>query len=288
MDSTSIITKRQWAIRFVPANLRARLKRKVHFFSRVSTDCQDHRKYRAALEAAHNLLNLPKPFNCHDLKGCCTLDGNGKVFVDFANIIRNMDDVICVFPALDRLFRPVGFSQYDPATWDYQESDFELFRQKLIDVGLNPDKITFALLNDGLLETDRAFENRLAKNLKGTRLDSKTIYRLKKEVRKLGELGMTAADIYFHMAVRLEPIADRTIRDWYNKMGLSLKRHEAQQEAKEEARALAIVDSKNAAEIRRHFQSKGVESEGVRSIQKLLQDSGCPAKRGRPKSTELF
>ena len=255
MNPTTKITDCQDAIRFIPVNSLAR-NRHIHFFSRVSTDAQDHDKYRAALEAAYNRLNLPMPFTpnvtFHKRTECGQLGKNTKYFTWFAKIIRNMKDVVCIFPALDRLFRPIGYDQY-------LESDFELFRDKLADLGCNPDNIAFALLNDGTLESDRAFETRLGENYvqnqgqTGQRIDPKTSERLQNEVRTLGELGMTPPDIYFHFAVRLEQVAERTVRKWYKDMGFSSK----WDDLKDEARELVYFEGKKAAEIHRRFISRG-------------------------------
>ena len=201
MNFTTRITDCQDAVRFIPVNSLARSRRHIQFFSRVSKHGQDHRKYIAALEAAHNRLNLPMPFTLHHYTGNGQLDGDGRYFAWLGQKIPNTESVVCVFPATDRLLRPAGFDRLDPTTWKYQESDFELFRQKLMDAGLNPENITFAILNNGTLESDRAFETRLGENYvqnqgqTGKRIDPKTSERLQNEVRTLGELGMTAPDI---------------------------------------------------------------------------------------------
>ena len=221
MNRTVKLTDCQDALTFIPVNSLACSNRRILFFSRVSKYGQDHRKYIAALQAAHNRLNLPMPFTpnvtFHKRTECGQLGTNTKYFTWFAKIIRNMEGVVCVFPALDRLFRPIGYDQY-------QESDFELFRQKLAGLGLNPENITFALLNDGALESDRAFETRLGENYLQNqgqiqRIDPETSNRLRKEVLELRTLGMTPPDIYFYLSVRLERIADRTVRKWYKDMG---------------------------------------------------------------------
>ena len=258
MNHTTKITDCQDAIQFIPVHSLARSRRHIQFFSRVSKHGQDHRKYIAALEAAHKRLNLPMPFTpnvtFHKRTECGQLGTNTKYFTWLAQKIPNTEGVVCVFPALDRLFRPIGYDQY-------LESDFELFRQKLTDARLNPENITFALLNDGTLESesDRAFETRLGENYAknqgqiGKRIDSKTSERLQEEVRTLGELGMSPPDIYFHFAVRLERIADRTVRKWYEDMGFSSN----WEGLKDEARELVYFEGKKATEIHRRFISRG-------------------------------
>ena len=268
MNHTTKIIDCQDAVNFVPVNSLARLKQHVHFFSRVSTTGQDHRKYAAALEAAHNRLRLPFPFTFHDYTGCGRLDGNSDYFTWFAQKIQDTENIVCVFPALSRLFRPVGFDQFDPTTWAYRESDFELFRQKLADLGLNPEKITFALLNDGTLESDRAFETRLGENYIENqkrickRIDPKTSERLKEEVRELGAIGMTVPDICFYMVIRLERLADRTVRGWYRKEGFPPKWENLQHEA----RGLAFFEGKNATDIHCQFEMRG-ETVSLRAVQ---------------------
>ena len=284
MNHTTRITDCQDAIRFVPINSLVRSHRNIHFFSRVSKYGQDHRKYIAALQAAHRRLRLPMPFTWHEHTGNGQLDGDGKYFTWFSQEIPNTESVVCVFPAMDRLFRPTGFDQLDPTTWQYQESDFELFRKKLADLGLNPENITFALLNDGTLESDRAFETRLGKNYNTMhntgRIDPETSERLQNEVRELRTLGMTVPDICFHLAVRLERVADRTVRGWYQTMGFPTKWDDIQHEV----HGLAVVEGMNAAEIHRHFQSHGKEIVTLRTIQDWLQGTGFSSKRGKPKS----
>ena len=268
MNHTLNIFDCQYAVKFIPINSLVRSKRRVLFFSRVSRYGQDHRKYVAALEAAHDHLNLPVSFILHKYTGCGQLDGNGKFFAWFSQKIPHTENVVCVFPALDRVFRPVGFDQFDKTTWVYRESDFELFRQKLVDWGCNPENITFALLNDGTLEPDRAFETRLGenyeKNQKQTydRIDPKTSERLNEEVYELRSCGMEVPDIYFYLAIRLEQVAERTVRKWVQEMRLPSNWENMQVEA----RGLAYFEGKSAMEIHRRFILRG-EMVSLRAVQ---------------------
>ena len=199
----------------------------------------------------------------HKRTVCGQLGTNTKYFTWLAQEIPNTEDVVCVFPALDRLFRPIGFDQY-------QESDFELFRQQLEVAGRNPDKITFALLNDGTLELDRTFETRLGDNYKTMhktgRIDPKASKLRYEEVRELRTLGMSVPDICFHLAVRLEQVADRTIRDWVQEMRISSNWDNMQHEA----RALVFFEGKNATEIHRRFTLRG-KAVSLRAVQYWVQ-----------------
>ena len=285
MNHTLNILDCQDAVNFVPIRLLIRSKRFIPFYSRVSTNRQDHRKYIAALKAAYNCLHLPMPFTLHEYTGSGRLDGAADYFTWLGQKIPNTEDVVCVFPALDRMFRPAGFSQFDPTTWRYQESDFELFRQQLEEAGHNPDKITFALLNGGVLESDRTFETRLGENHKTMhktgKIDPKTSERLQAEVRKLRTLGMTPPDIYFHFAVRLERVAERTVRGWCQGAGAPSK----WDDVRYDVIALAHFYQMNAAQIHRQFISEGKEITALRTVQDWLHGAEYSSKRGKPKSS---
>jgi hypothetical protein len=214
------------------------------------------------------------------LTGCGQLDGDGKYFIRLAEKIRDTEKIVCVFPAQDRLFRPIGFDQYC-------ESDFELFRQKLVDAGCNPKNITFALLNDGTLESDRAYETRLGENYVRNqkqvckRIDPKTSERLKEEVNSLATLGMSPPDICFHFATRLEQVKDRTVREWYQKAGFTSK----WDNILPDVYGLAIVNGMNARDVYRHVKMLVGEVRTLRTIQDKLQGAGASSKRGKPKHT---